>query len=151
MLSPDSDYLNASLRPPQNDAEWSVYHEIRRRVLFELRGNRAYVANHPDEYRPGNHPLVLWIRGAAVGVIRVDIVAARAVFRRVAVPPDLQRRGYGRLLLELAEDFAKTHGCTHIESHVDGDAVPFYELCGFQLVHDNRQTDSGTLMEKAIA
>ena len=123
-----------ALAPPTTGAEWAAYHDIRRRVLFELRGHiGVYDAEHPDERRPGNHPLLLTHDGAAVGVIRVDLAPGRAIFRRVAVRDDLQRRGHGRVLLTLAEAFVRAAGGTfiHIQSYVDREAVGFYERCGF--------------------
>src|SRR5262245_1937669 len=125
--------MRVQLRAPTTEADWSVYHAIRRRVLFELRGNgAAYDANHPDEHLPGRFPFVLWDADVAVGVIRVDVEDAVAIFRRVAVREDLQRRGYGRRLLEAAERFAIDRGCTRVVSHVDASAVGFYERCGFR-------------------
>jgi GNAT superfamily N-acetyltransferase len=143
--------MKATLRPPQDDSEWATYHDIRRHVLFELRGRGlSYDASHPDEHRAGHHPLVLWAGDAAVGVLRVDITGTVAVFRRVAVRPEVQRRGYGQQLLRLAEQFAKTHGCTRIESHVDPDAVAFYERCGFAHLTDPHGPGTIPLMGKAI-
>jgi GNAT superfamily N-acetyltransferase len=143
--------LGPDLRPPVTDAEWSIYHEIRRRVLFELRGNGdAYDPRHPDELRPGNHPFVLWTGGEAVGVIRVDIDADAAIFRRVAVREDVQRRGHGRQMLAAAADFARNQGCRRLVSHVDRAAVGFYQRCGFSIVKDPSPKDSTVLMIKAL-
>jgi len=122
----------SDLRPPASDVDWTVYHAIRRRVLFELRGNgAAYDANHPDERAANHHPLLFWTAHGPVAVIRVDVHGPVAIFRRVAVREDVQRRGYGRRLLEAAERFAQAQGCTRAESHVDASAVGFYERCGF--------------------
>jgi GNAT superfamily N-acetyltransferase len=125
--------MTVELRAPATEADWAAYHTIRRHVLFELRGHElAYDANHPDEHLAGHYPLVLWDSGVAVGVIRIDVQDAVAVFRRVAIREDLQRRGYGRHLLQGAERFAAEHGCIRAVSHVDPEAVPFYERCGFR-------------------
>lgn len=133
-------------RAPATDAEWASYHGIRRRVLFELRGNAvAYDAHHPDEHRPGRHPFILWVAGEPVGVIRIDIDGPVATFRRVAIREDMQRRGHGRRLLEAAERFATEQGCTRIESRVDPDAVRFYERCGF-----TRSDPVSVLMSKSL-
>lgn len=120
-------------RAPATEADWATYHTIRRHVPFELRGKGgAYDANHPDEHLPGHYAFVLWHGDAAVGVIRVDVEDAVAIFRRVAVRDDLQRRGYGRQLPQAAQHFAAELGCTRVISHVDRRAVGFYERCGFQ-------------------
>jgi GNAT superfamily N-acetyltransferase len=138
------------LREPLSEADWAAYHAIRRHVLFELRGHgSAYDANHPDEHRPGHHPLILWIGDVAVGVIRIDVRGPVAILRRVAIRADLQRRGHGRRLLEFAEDFARAHGCVQVESHVDQGAIGFYHRCGYALV-DANDTGGSPLMAKQL-
>ena len=141
----------ADFRTPATDAEWASYHAIRRRVLFELRGDaEAYDAHHPDEHRRGRHPFLLWAEGVPVGVIRVDVEGPLATFRRVAIRDDAQRRGHGRRLLQAAERFATQQGCTRIETHADPDAVEFYERCGFTRSDPDRHPASSVLMTKSL-
>ncbi|HET8782984.1 MAG TPA: GNAT family N-acetyltransferase [Pyrinomonadaceae bacterium] len=120
------------LRTPQSDEEWLLFHAIRRKVLFENRGKaEAYIANHPDDSKPGNHPLVLLYRGEVIGVLRIDVDGMVAWLRRVAIRDDLQRAGHGRVLLRLAERFAKAEGCDEMRSNAAVEAVGFYERCGY--------------------
>src|SRR6185503_17795256 len=120
------------LRTPQSDEEWRVFHAFRRKVLFENRGKaEAYIENHPDDSKPGNHPLVLLYRGEVIGVLRIDIDGTVAWLRRVAIRDDLQRAGHGRVLLRLAEGFAKSKGCKQMRSNAAVEAVGFYERCGY--------------------
>jgi GNAT superfamily N-acetyltransferase len=120
------------LRAPRNDEEWRAFHAIRRKVLFENRGKlEAYNENHPDDSKPGNHPLILLYCDDIIGVIRLDIDGTVAWFRRVAIRDDLQRLGHGRALLRLAEDFAKAQGCSEVRSNAAVEAVGFYERCGY--------------------
>jgi GNAT superfamily N-acetyltransferase len=143
--------MQVELKSPTTDADWATYHAIRRRVLFELRGNgSAYDEHHPDETRPGHHPLMLWVAATPVGTIRIDVDGARAIFRRVAIREDLQRRGYGRRLLEAAEQFARQQHCTRIESYVDPNAVGSYERCGFGHVSAGSSL-AATLMTKGLS
>src|SRR5262245_12514182 len=129
--------MQVKLRTPATDEDWRAYHAIRRRILFELRGNGdAYDAAHPDEHRPGNYPFLLWDGDVPIGVIRIDIDGARATFRRVAIREDRQRCGYGRRLLQAAEQFARRQLCMRIESYVDSGAIQFYERCGFVRVSE---------------
>jgi GNAT superfamily N-acetyltransferase len=137
------------LRQVTNDEEWTEYHAIRRRVLFELRDDAGYDENHPDEHRAGHYPLLLSDASTAVGAIRIDIDGERAIFRRVAIREDLQRRGYGRRLLQAAEEFARQRHCTRVESHVDPDAVGFYERCGFAFAN-SRGAGRAPLMFKSL-
>jgi GNAT superfamily N-acetyltransferase len=123
------------LRAPASDEEWRTYHAIRRKVLFENRGLfGVYNEGHPDEFAQGNHPMVLIHEGQPIGVIRIDVEGLLAIFRRVAIREDVQRCGHGKVMLSLAEDFARDNGCSFIRSYVDPAAVGFYERCGFS--HD---------------
>ena len=122
-----------ALRTPQNDEEWRAFHAIRRKVLFENRGKGdTYIENHPDDFKPGHHPLILLYGGVIIGVIRVDVVGSLAWFRRVAIRDDMQGAGHGRALLRLAEAFAKAEGCTEVRSNAAVEAVGFYERCGYE-------------------
>lgn len=120
------------LRQPTTDEDWKQYHAIRRRVLWERRDmDGEYDENHPDEQKPNNYPLLLEHDDVPVGVVRVDIRGRQATFRRVAVREDVQRMGHGRVLLSLAERFARENGCECAYAYASPDAVTFYEKCGF--------------------
>jgi GNAT superfamily N-acetyltransferase len=137
---------------PSDAGTWQVYHAIRREVLFEARGLfGVYDENRPDERAPGNHSKLLLVRGAPVGVIRIDIAGNDAIFRRVAIRRDVQRRGHGHAMLSLAESFAMRHGCKRILSHVAPDAVAFYEKCGFARARDAAAgDDEAVFMSKRL-
>lgn len=120
------------LRAPRNDEEWRAFHDIRRKVLFENRGKReSYIENHPDDSKAGNHPLILLHKGTVIGVVRIDVCEKVAWLRRLAIRDDLQRLGHGRVLLRLAEAFAKAEGCVAVRSNAAVEAVGFYERCGY--------------------
>ena len=139
------------LKPPTSAKDWQAYHTIRRTVLFENRGQiGVYDENHPDEFRSGNHPLLLFLNTIPIGVIRVDINGEQAVFRRVAIRQDLQRAGHGRILLTLAKDFAKEQNCKEILSNVAPDAVGFYERCGFTFDSSEPNSESSVPMLKPL-
>ena len=120
------------LRPPASNQEWLAFHAIRLKVLFKNRGKgESYNENHPDDFKTGHHPLILLYKGVVVGVIRVDVCETVAWFRRVAIREDLQRQGHGRVLLRLAEDFAKAQDCNEVRSNAAVEAGGFYECCGY--------------------
>ncbi len=75
-------------------------------------------------------------RGEPVGVVRIDVEQTTAICRRVAIRSDVQRLGHGRMLLTLAQQFARGKGCERLVSHVAPDAVEFYEQCGFTVGTD---------------
>jgi len=124
-----------SLVEPQSDSDWSAYHDIRRRILFERRGvYGVYDANRPDERAPGHYPQLLVGASLYLGVVRIDVAGATAYLRRVAIDEPYQRQGLGRTLLALAEGFARARSAIRVESSVARDAVPFYLRCGYRLV-----------------
>lgn len=124
--------IGYELRAPRTDVEWREFHAIRRKVLFENRGKKeTYVENHPDDLKPDNHRLILIYDGVVIGVLRVDVVGTVAWFRRVAIRDDRQRMGHGRVLLRVAEAFAKAEGCHEVRSNAAVEAVGFYERCGY--------------------
>src|SRR5262245_53786306 len=121
-----------ALRTPRDAEEWRSCHAIRRKVLFENRGKtETYNENHPDDSGPGNHPLILLYRGEVIGVVRIDVSERVAWLRRVAIREDLQHQGHGRVLLRLAEKFARAEGCDEMRSNAAVEAVEFYERCGY--------------------
>lgn len=138
------------LRRPRTDAEWAEYHGLRRTILFERRGRfGVYDANHADEHRAANHPFLFFVDDAAAGTIRIDIGDDDAIFRLVTIREDLQRRGHGTRMLSLAEEFVRSQRLARVLSHVNRDAVGFYERCGFK----SEGSDDGTatvLMRKNL-
>lgn len=129
---------------PAEGTEWRAYHDIRRRVLFEARGQfGVYQEDGPDERAPGNHPKLLLYRGEPVGVVRIDIDATTAICRRVAIRSDVQRLGHGRVLLSLVQQFAQDMGCGQLASYVAPEAVGFYEQCGFAADRERTIGSSG--------
>jgi predicted GNAT family N-acyltransferase len=51
--------------------------------------------------------------------------------RQVAIRPDLQRMGYGRLLVQFSEDFAKSIKIKRLVLHARKSAIPFYVSLGY--------------------
>src|SRR4029453_14045577 len=102
-----SDY---DLVSPDDAVTLAAYHEIRRRVLFEARGRYGvYDPHRPDETAPGHFPRLLLYAGDPIGVVRIDVAGSTAILRRVAIRADVQRRGHGRMLIALVEQFAKAN------------------------------------------
>ena len=139
------------LRAPAGDEEWRAFHQIRRKVLFENRGKgETYIQDHPDDSRPGNHPLVLLYQGNVIGVMRVDLSGTAAWFRRVAIREDLQRMGHGQVLMRLAEAFARAKGCREARCNAAIEAVGFYERCGYVPDVAVPAPSNGVLMLKSL-
>ncbi len=124
--------MGYDLVSPTDPSLWAVYHDIRRIVLFERRGRfGVYDPDHPDEYKENHFPKLLLFDDKPVGVIRIDIEGPIARFRRVAIDERQQRRGHGRVLLRLSEEFARKHLAEKVEASVAADAVEFYRRTGY--------------------
>jgi GNAT superfamily N-acetyltransferase len=123
-----------SLIPVVSAEHWAAYHDLRRRVLFEDRGRFSkYDSNHPEDRKPDNHPVILACDGAPVAAMRIDMVAAGrfAIMRTVAVATNHQGRGYGRIMLSLAEAYALKNGATATVVFAAPEAIGFYTKCGY--------------------
>jgi GNAT superfamily N-acetyltransferase len=108
-----------------------------------------YDRNHPDDRAAGHYPLLLLLDGRPVGALRVDVDGMTAWARRVAIREDVQRRGHGRRMLELAVEFARTLGCRLMRSAVDGAAVGFYRKLGFREV-EGIDASAGPQMQRPL-
>ena len=66
--------------------------------------------------------------------MRVDLVLEMdyAIMRTVAIRREYQRRGHGRAMVGMAEDFAFARGATFAVTISAIDAVPFYTKCGYE-------------------
>jgi len=130
---------SCELVTPTSAEAWHAYHDIRRRVLYERRGRfGVYDSNHPDDRSPNNFPKVLVLGSQYIGAVRIDIVDRMAYLRSVAITEPDQRRGFGRVMINLAESFARGLGAKRVESGVAPDAVVFYEKCGYRLLGSHR-------------
>lgn len=125
----DSTYL---LIPVSTEEHWAAYHRLRCTLLFEAFGH--YDSNHPDDRKADNHPVLLICDGIPVGAMRIDLVTEQgfAIMRTVAVASDRQRRGYGRVMLMLAEAYASKNGVTTTVVFAASAAIGFYAKCGYK-------------------
>lgn len=133
-----------SLDKVVEEEDWRDYHHIRRMVLFESRGLFGYDPNHPDEYCPTNDPLLLKLdRTEAVGTVRLDLRTDESgIVRLVAIRPEYQRQGVGRLMLMLVEKRARSLALHRLYVNSAPDATDFYKKLGFvPFVFDKRELD----------
>jgi N-acetylglutamate synthase-like GNAT family acetyltransferase len=115
------------------ESDWREYHSLRSRVLWEARGRSRYNERHPDEYLASNHPLLFKLDGRSIGTTRLDNLGdRRGVVRLVAIAADVQRRGHGRVLSALVEDYARRLGLKTVLVNAAPEAVGYYEKMGWQ-------------------
>jgi len=126
------------LVPPNTDVLLAEYHAMRKRMLFDPIG-RPYDDNHPDETRDGSHRRVLLLDGALIGTVRIDIDVPDAGFRLVTIREDSQGRGYGRSLVELSENSARSSGCRRVVVTAGDQSAGFWEKCSYSRFSDGRR------------
>lgn len=76
----------------------------------------------------------LYADGVFCGYIGMYDLVDEVSIINVAVDPDARGRGFGRLLMEAAEDFARKRGCPAVTLEVRESNVPartLYEKCGY--------------------
>jgi GNAT superfamily N-acetyltransferase len=114
--------------------EWQHYDEIRRRELFEARGRvGVYQSNHPDEFVSGHHPLLFFLNGQPIGVIRIDLPEDQniAFFRLIAISIHFQKQGHGTALMGYAENYAAGADRTIFKLDSALEALSFYQKLGY--------------------
>lgn len=118
----------------KSDIDWHYYHNIRKSVLFEARGRVfVYDENHPDEYLEHNHSLLFKYRDEAVGTCRLDnLNNKKAIVRLVAIIKEKQRKGHGRILNKMVEEYARTLGVCQLYVNAAPEAIGFYECLGYR-------------------
>jgi ribosomal protein S18 acetylase RimI-like enzyme len=73
--------------------------------------------------------------GSILGCVYLELKGKRLYLSTLAVAPEAQGQGVGRQLLTAAEDYARQHGCTHVEISVLSarpELVAWYERHGYQ-------------------
>ncbi|MBW8323079.1 MAG: GNAT family N-acetyltransferase [Arenimonas sp.] len=119
--------------------EWEAYHQIRRHVLFDLRGLSGYDDHHPDDRKPEHIPLVFADDDEFVGAARLDLsVNGNGVVRTVAIVAERQRQGIGRAMITAVETLAMAHEAVRLEAHAAPDAVGFYCKIGWEIIDAHR-------------
>jgi N-acetylglutamate synthase-like GNAT family acetyltransferase len=112
---------------------WLAYHSTRRKVLWENQGKTNYDDKHEDEYLPNHHPLLLLLDNLPIGTTRLDdFKNGFGAVRLVAISDDFQKRGHGRQLSSLVEDYARNLGIKTLYVNAAPDALEFYKKLGWE-------------------
>lgn len=131
--------------------DWRFLHSLRRSELFERKEGVIYNTNHPDDRAPNHFPLVLKFQGRHVGTARLDILkddVCDGVVRLVAIVKEEQRRGHGRVLMELFENLARFNGVDLLLLYAHLSAVGFYEKLNF--IHEDWIDPTGAVVEGLV-
>lgn len=121
------------IRTPETEKEWEAYYDLRYRVLREPLGQpKGSERNEGDS--TGIH-LALYDGDSLKAIARLDQAAPNiSQTRFVAVETSTQGKGYGRLIMEAAEQKSKELGNEKMILHARDYALKFYEKIGYTTI-----------------
>lgn len=112
--------------------------ELRRQVLrlpLGLDFNRSDLDKESDQFHVG-----AFIDNSLVGILLLkamsDLGDDILKMRQVAVKPENQGQGIGRVLVQFSEQLANEKGYCIIDLHARKSVVPFYEKLGYHIEGD---------------
>ena len=119
---------------PRTEAELRQYNRLRYEVLRKPWGEPEGSEMAPDD--PDSwHVMAVTEQNEAVGVGRLHLNHPQeGQLRMMAVHPDWQGHGIGRLLVEHLEAQARQLGVTIMVLHAREKAVAFYKTLGYEVV-----------------
>jgi predicted GNAT family N-acyltransferase len=121
IISPDS--------PELFDQYFNLRYEVLRKPW-----NQPYSSVKDDLEESSLHAMLLDEQDQIAGVCRMHFNSEEeAQLRYMAIRPDLQGKGYGKLLLDYFEDLASRHKRTRILLQAREDAVSFYLRNGYEV------------------
>lgn len=122
------------LRPPESETEWERYHSIRERAIWDAYNlSPAYDREGTDGRAAATFELVCLRNGIVCATLGLDPMGDGVIeVRAVAVEPACQRRGYGSVMMALAEKAAAKEGYRRAVVLSHAPAMPFYARCGYR-------------------
>jgi GNAT superfamily N-acetyltransferase len=99
---------------------------------FFVEGDRISVDETREYFKKG----VFLVAGDYAGAVYVELRGDRAYFGLLSVDPEHQRTGLGRILIDAAEEYARSNGCSYMDIRVVNlrtELPPRYEKLGYQL------------------
>ena len=124
--------MSYELRAVATPDEWAALHNIRRATLFTPERGVVYDEHHPHDLNPANQCFLLICEQEPIGVARLDPRGDGAmVVRLLAIVPQRQGEGHGRVLGQLVEQEARRRGAHRLMLNSRDTAVGFYERTGW--------------------
>ncbi|MEA5460254.1 GNAT family N-acetyltransferase [Arcicella sp. LKC2W] len=123
---------------PSTAQEWEQYYNLRFTVLREPWGQLKGSEVLKDEDQADHAMIVDSETDEIVGVARMQTnTPTQGQVRCVAVSPDVQGKGVGKLLMKYLEDVAKEKGIKEIILDARENAVKFYQSIGYTIFEDS--------------
>lgn len=123
-----------TIKTPVTHDDFKVYYALRYKVLREPWGHPK--GTEKDDYEPiSEHFMALNEKGEVVGVVKLYAKTDRiAHISHLAVSPDFQHKGVGRLLLETVEQRARVRGFHTLGTMARVTATVYFQKYGFRIV-----------------
>lgn len=126
------------VRIPETAQEWEQYYNLRFTVLREPWGQLKGSEVLKDEDQADHAMVIDSESNIVVGVARMQInTPTQGQVRCVAVSPNVQGKGVGKLLMNYLENLAREKSIKEIILDARENALKFYESIGYEIYEDS--------------
>jgi N-acetylglutamate synthase-like GNAT family acetyltransferase len=127
-----------TIKIPSTQSEWEQYYDLRFKVLREPWGQLKGSEVLTDEDQAEHAMVVDDETNKIIGVARMQTnTPTQGQVRCVAVSPEVQGRGVGKLLMSYLENVAQQKGLYEIILDARENAVKFYLSIGYEIIGDS--------------
>jgi ribosomal protein S18 acetylase RimI-like enzyme len=127
-----------TVKKPETSQEWEQYFDLRYKVLREPWGQLKGSEVLADEDQSDHVMVVNSDNGKIVGVARMQMNSfTQGQVRCVAVSPEAQGKGIGKLLMSYLEVVAIEKGFEEIVLDARENAVKFYLSIGYDIIGES--------------
>lgn len=119
---------------PHGSPEYDLAVQLRREVL---RWPLGLDFSAEDLARESDHVFFAILEsGRAVACLQLVVNRTEARMRQVAVSPDMQGKGLGRVLVEGSEAWCRENGISEMVLNARETAIPFYVSLGYEITSE---------------
>lgn len=129
---------------PKTDAQLDAYFQFRWEMLRKPWNHP--IGSEKDEYEQvGEHRMVVDSTGKILAVGRVHLnMSEEAQIRHIAVSPEHQGKGLGKLVYSSLEEVARAQGAKRLVTNSRRISIEFFTACGFE-IEKEAPTEMGKL------
>ncbi|HFS6879459.1 TPA: GNAT family N-acetyltransferase [Legionella pneumophila] len=121
-----------SLCAPRTHADWQTYHYIRKDSIFD-QINVEYDPNHPSLNDKNNYHYSFYFQNQMIGTLQLENLGGKKCsIRTIAIEKSQRNKGFGTILLKMAEEKARQMGAYIIHLHGNPKAKTFYLDNGYE-------------------
>ncbi len=113
-----------------NEKELQDAFYVRKTVFVEEQN--VPTEREQDEYESESAHFVLYENGEPVGAGRFRTIGNVGKVERICVLKEKRNHGYGKIMMEKIEQYAKEHGVPKLKLNAQLQAIPFYLRIGYK-------------------